>query len=63
MLELRFVQRASEVQPQSSDIGVQSRTVKILQQRIKSGTYGVWGEWHDIPLGIEVYHPEEDIDD
>jgi hypothetical protein len=50
IMELRFVKRQSAA---TSDPGNPSvavvREVKILQQRLKSGVYAQWGEWHDVP--------------
>ncbi|RLC00793.1 MAG: hypothetical protein DRH90_17670 [Deltaproteobacteria bacterium] len=53
MFELRFIERSVEIAPSSDDIGALVRTVRILQQRIKTGTYSAWGSWHDVPL-VEV---------
>lgn len=48
IMENRFVKREIKEVEKVKKIAI-TRTVKILQQRLKNGAYAQWGEWHDVP--------------
>ena len=50
MIELRFVKRAATVPIPGMKDTAEVKKVKILQQRIKTGSYSDWSEWHDVPV-------------
>jgi hypothetical protein len=52
-IELRFVERDERTQVETYVAFV--RKIQILQYRnyIRDGTHDYWGEWTDVPMGIE----------
>lgn len=58
-IELRFVKRHISAAKSASQDSAPAVEVKILQQRIKTGTYVLWGEWHDVPIVEEEDEPEQ----
>ena len=58
-IDLRFVRRShAESVPGHENVS-REVTIKVLQQRLKSGTYGSWGEWHDVPTVDASNNDEE----